>query len=172
MKRFSVYMLAVSMLTIFLASELSAQARQRMMMHRGDQERMDMRLGEQLNLSDEQKDKISGALVETRKKNIDVEAKQKLGRIELHELLTADAPDQKKIDAQISVLSQLHETIMRTRIESLLSIQKILTPEQRKKARELRLFERFHAGPGPGMPGPMGCCGGMGMGMHRPDGRF
>ena len=170
MKRFSLYLIAASAAMILFTTMAAAQPRQRMMMHRGDGERMGMRWSEELKLTDEQKDQIRQIFLDTRKKNIDLEAKLKLGRIELHELMTADTPDQKKIDAQISALSQLHEAKMRVRIESLLAIQKLLTPEQRKKAKELRLFERFHErrqfgfGGGPRM--------GMGMGMPQPDDRF
>jgi hypothetical protein len=97
--------------------------------------------------------------LDTHKKNIDVEAKQKLGRIELHELMSADAPDQGKINAKIAELSKLHETRMRNHVESMLAVQKVLTPEQRKKAKELRPLMRGHFrggarhfdGAGPGM---------------------
>jgi Spy/CpxP family protein refolding chaperone len=173
MKRFSLWLFAVSAALAMAtglamaqppAGETPSGARQRMQ----QQNRF-----EQLGLSDQQKEQIHQALLDTRKKNIDVEAKQKLARIELHELMSADTPDQGKINAKITELSKLHETLMRNRIESHLAVQKVLTPEQRKKLKELRPMMRQHLrggfqhfdGPGPGMMRRGGFGRGMGLGM-------
>lgn len=117
-------------------------------------------MAEKLGLSAEQREQIRKTVMETRKKNIEAEAKTKIARIELHELLGADTPDQKKIDAKIVELSQLHEAVLRNRVSTMLAVQKILTPEQRAKMKELRPFgERMRGrmgapGHGPGMRGP------------------
>lgn len=117
-------------------------------------------MAQKLGLSAEQREQIRKTMTETRKQNIEAEAKTKIARIELHELLAADAPDQKKIDAKIAELSRLHETVLRNRVTSMLAVQKILTPEQRAKLKELRPFgERMRhrmggSGHGPGMMGP------------------
>lgn len=116
------------------------------------------RLSEDLNLSDEQKAQIRQIMLDTRKKNITTEAQHKLARLELQELMRAETPDVKKIDAKISEVSKLHETMMRARIDARLAMQKLLTPEQRKKMQELRPFEHFMRG--------RGHFGGMGPGMH------
>jgi protein CpxP len=125
------------------------------MRQRAEGEQMRQPLWEQLGLTDQQKEQIRQVMLDTRKKNIDVEAKQKLARLELHELIGADTPDQSKINAKIAELSKFHETLMRNHIESMLAIQKVLTPEQRKKAKELRPFGLHggmrHLGGGPGM---------------------
>jgi Spy/CpxP family protein refolding chaperone len=142
MKRFIFYVMAVAIGVALFAAVANAQPRERMMM-RGEGPAMRLRLAEELNLTDEQKDQIHQIFLDARKKNIDVNAKQQLARIELHELMTADSPDQKKIDAKVAELSQLHSAKMSSHIASVLAVQKLLTPEQRKKAKELRLFERF-----------------------------
>jgi len=159
MKRFFLYVMAVAIGVVLFASFASAQPQERMKM-RERSAGFGMRLGEELSLTDEQKDQIHQIFLDARKKNIDTNAKQELARIELGELMMADAPDQKKIDAKVAELSQLHATKMSSRIASVLAVQKLLTPEQRKKAKELRLFERFghrgfdrglmHDGPGGG----------------------
>lgn len=105
-------------------------------------ERMSKLPFDELGLTDEQKAQIHAILSNTRKQNIDISAKLKLAQIELHELIQADSPEQSKIDAKISEVSQLREKRMRSHIESRLAVQKILTPEQRKKARELRPQKR------------------------------
>lgn len=114
-----------------------------------DRPEMHQLFGEKLGLSAEQKEQIHKITLDARKKNIEVEAKSKIARIELHELMAADNADQKKIDEKIAVLSQAHETMLRGRVETMLAIKKILTPEQRTKLKELRPF-------GPGMHGRMG----------------
>ena len=154
MKRFS--LMALAMLVI--AGAAMAQPPQGGTM-RGEmmKERLRKPALEELGLSDAQKSQIHQARLDTRKKNIDVEAKHKLASIELHELMRADAPDQAKINAKISEVSKLRETLMRNRIEARLAVQKILTPEQRKKMQELRpaMFGRGRHGAhlfgGPGM---------------------
>jgi protein CpxP len=139
----------------------------------GEQKQMRKPMFEELGLTDQQKEQIRQVMLEARKKNIDVEAKQKLARLELHELMGADAPDQAKINAKISELSKLRETLMRNHIESVLAVQKVLTPEQRKKAKELRPMQREHfrgfrhfEGGGPGMMRHGGL--GFGPGMDMP----
>ena len=117
-------------------------------------------MAEKLGLSAEQKEQIRKITLDARKKNIEVEAKGKVARIELHELMAADAPDQHKINAKITELSQTHETLLRSRVETMLAVKKILTPEQRAKMKELRPF-------GPGMHGRMGKPG-QGQGMMGP----
>lgn len=117
-----------------------------------DRPHMQQLFGEKLGLTAAQKEQIQKITLETRKKNIEVEAKSKIARIELHELMDADAPDQKKIDAKIAELSQTHEAMLRSRVETMLAIKKILTPEQRTKLKELRPF-------GAGMRGRMGAPG-------------
>jgi len=154
MKRFSLMALAM----LIFATVAMAQPPQSGMMHR---EMMKERLGksplEELGLSDAQKSQIHQTLLDTRKKNIDVEAKLKLAGIELHELTNAETPDQAKINAKISEVSKLRETLMRNGIETKLAVQKILTPEQRKKMHGSRasIFGRGRHGAhhfgGPGM---------------------
>jgi Spy/CpxP family protein refolding chaperone len=154
MKRQLLFAVTMLLALVFGASALLAQPRQQ----RTDVPGMHQRLAEALNLSDEQKTQIHQIMLDTRKKNIDTKAKLELARLELHELMRADAPDQKKIDVKITEVSKLRETMMRARIESHLAMQKLLTPEQRKKMQELRPFERLRHG--------RGQFGGWGFGMR------
>ncbi len=106
------------------------------------------RWSEALDLNDGQKSQMRQIMLDTRKRNIETEARLKVARLELHELMQEDDPDQKKIDAKITEVSKLRETMMRAHVESRLAVQKLLTPEQRKRMQELRPFERFHHGRG------------------------
>jgi protein CpxP len=164
MKRLSFLMIA----TVLLANLVMAQPPQDRMRPRG---MMGEPLLEELGLSDEQKAQIHQIRLETRKKNIDTEAKLKLARIELHELMDVDTPDQGKINTKITEVSQLREKIMRSHIESRLAVQKILTPEQRKKAKELRpqFRQRVRDFGGPGMMRRGGFGSGEDLDMPEPE---
>lgn len=156
MKRLSVFFVAAVMAAALCTDLLQAQPRGNF---RGDRDRPQMRkeIAEELGLSGEQKEKIQQIRLEARKQAIAHRAKVQLAHIELQELLQADNPDQNKINAKISEVSKLHETGMRNRIATQLDVQKVLTPEQRKKAQELRPFrgmrdyDDFEGRPGPGM---------------------
>ena len=173
MKRFSLPLIAGCAALMLMGSLAMAQPRGGMR-QRAEDEQMRKPMFEALGLTDQQKEQIHQVMLDTRKKNIDIEAKQKLARIELHELMGADTPDQSKIDAKISDLSKLHETLMRNRIAAMLAVQKVLTTEQRQKAKELRpiMRERFHdgfrhfQGSGPGMMRHGGF--GLGQGLDMP----
>jgi periplasmic protein CpxP/Spy len=163
MKRFSLPLIAGCAALMLMGSMAMAQPRGGMM-QRAQGEQMRKPWAEQLGLTDEQKAQVRQIMLDTRKKNIDVEAKQKLARIELQELMGADTPDQKKIDAKVDELSQIRTTLMHNRINTLLAVQKVLTPDQRKKAKELRPFGP-HGGSGHfGGPGMMMRRGGFGRG--------
>jgi Spy/CpxP family protein refolding chaperone len=152
MKRFS--LIAVAAAALFIANVTMAQPPQAGMKQHAIGGQMGKLPFEDLGLTDEQKAQIHQIMLDARKKNIDVEAKLKLANIELHELMGAEAPDQGKINAKISEVSQLREKIMRNHIESKLAVQKVLTPEQRKKAKTLRPMKHEHMRhhfEGPGM---------------------
>lgn len=156
MKRFSFLFATALMAAALCTTVLQAQPRGNF---RGDRDRPQMRneIAEELGLSDEQKEKIRQIRQEARKQAIAHRAKVQLAHIELQELVQADNPDQNKINAKISEVSKLHETGMRNRIATQLDVQKVFTPEQRKKAQELRPFrgmrdfDDFEGRPGPGM---------------------
>jgi protein CpxP len=176
MKRYALSFIAGVAAIVLMAGLAMAQPRGGMM-QRAEGERIRKSMWEQLGLSDQQKEQIRQVMLNTRKKNIDVEAKQKLARIELHELMSADAPDQGKINAKISELSKTHETLMRNRIESALAVQKVLTPEQRQKAKELRPqmrerrggFDKFRGRPGMMRGGGFGSGPGFDMPFDEPE---
>lgn len=156
MKRISFLLVTALMATALVTNALQAQPRGNF---RGDRDRPQMRkeIAEELGLSDEQKEKIRQIHLEARKQAIAHRAKVQLAHIELRELIQADNPDQTKINAKITEVSKLHETALRNRIATQLEVQKVFTPEQRKKAQELRPFrgmrdfDDFDGRPGPGM---------------------
>jgi len=173
MKRFSFSLIVGSAALVLAAGTASAQPPAGMTPPAAGERMRKQPPFEQLGLTDQQKEQIRHNFLETRKKNIDVEAKKKVAGIELHELMSADAPDQNKINAKITELSKLNETLLRNRTESALTFQKILTPEQRKKMKAFGPLMREHFrgshhhfdDDGPGMMRRGGFGHGRGMGL-------
>lgn len=169
MKRFPHLFTGALAVLVMSAGLLPAQPR--MGMH-GGPERMQPRkaLAEELGLSAEQKEKIRQIKLAAHKQNIEQRAKLQLARLELHELMQADSPDQKQIEAKLAELSKLRDVAMHNHVNTFLEMQKVLTPEQRKKAKDLRLwgngpgFGQRHDGPGLGR--------GEGWGPHRRPGMW
>lgn len=155
MKRFPRVFTGGLAVLVLSAGLLSAQPRMGM---RGGPERMQQRkdFTEELGLSAEQQEKIRQIRLAAHKQNIEQRAKLQLARLELHELMQADSPDQKLIEAKLTELSKLRDAAMRNHVTTFLEVQKVLTPEQRQKAKELRPwgdgpgFGRWHDGPGMG----------------------
>ncbi len=114
---------------------------------RGDlfQQRGIARLYEELKLTDEQKSKLQNLSFEFRKKQADIAGKLNKARIELQELLSAEKTDKTAIDKKLDEISGYMKEMMKNRAEHWLSIQQILTPEQRKILNE-RLYFRWWGG--------------------------
>ena len=102
--------------------------------HRGWGRRDPMeRMKEQLELSDEQVQKIRGILREARKKSIKVRANLRVARIELRELVTQEQVDKGKIDTKLAQIGESRQQHLRLRTDVVLQAREVLTPEQRVK---------------------------------------
>lgn len=156
MKRFSFSVVAAMTAMALCAGVLPAQPRGNAPFER-DRPQMRRNIAEELELTDAQKEQFQKIRLQAHKQRIEQRAKMQLARLELRELVQAANPDQKLIDAKITDISKLQETILRHRIATHMEMQKVLTPEQRKKAQELwpfhglRDFDEFEGRPGRGM---------------------
>ena len=104
------------------------------------------RMKEQLELSDEQVQKIRGILREARKQSIKVRANLRVARIELREFVTQEKVDKSKIDAKLGQIGEFRQQRLRLRTDVVLQTREVLTPEQRVKAE--RWLSRFVSGRG------------------------
>lgn len=98
------------------------------------------RLLKALNLTEEQREAIKDLTISSRKENINVTAKLKVARLDLMELMDEAKPDTKAINSKLNEITKLRATLMKNRIDHLLAMKKILTPEQWKKAKGMRLW--------------------------------
>ena len=90
---------------------------------------------ENLDLSQEQRDKIESAALDVRKKIIPIRAEIELRQVDLQAAMRSDKPDEQKILALSREINDLEYKIKEQRIKERLLVHSILTPEQREKLR-------------------------------------
>jgi Spy/CpxP family protein refolding chaperone len=93
----------------------------------------------ELNLTDEQREKLSSLREQRMKAAIPIEADLKLAQIDLQKLLRNDTPDKTAVSRQADRISALRASLMKNRLSGMLEARAVLTPEQQKKLKELRL---------------------------------
>lgn len=101
---------------------------------RGDM--MGPRLMERLNLSDDQKNQIEKLRTDFQKQQIAQRAKVQTAAVELRQLLRAENPDKAAIEKKIQEVAQLRAQLQTARVNHMLNVRKVLTPEQQKMVRE------------------------------------
>ena len=122
-----------------------------------------MAIMQKLNLTDEQQTQIRKLHVDFQKKQIQNEAKIRLARLDLMQMMQADKPDRSAIEKTIRDISALQTDTKLARVDQIFAIKNVLTPEQQKMAKQLLMERRsgmrgrmqmFHR-QGPGMRGDM-----------------
>jgi Spy/CpxP family protein refolding chaperone len=121
------------------------------------------RLAESLGLTDQQKAQIEKLRADQQRAAIKRRADTQLAKLELGELLKAQTVDEKAVALRVKELTDLHGAAIKARVDHLLAMKKILTPEQQEKMKQMHA-NRPGAGPGmgrrmmrgrrPGGPGP------------------
>jgi len=111
-----------------------------------------------LNLSDEQRGKITKIMDEERQKHWQVMGQMMSEQNTLRDLYQADTPDAKKIGAAYEAIARHQRQMIETHIDMRNKAEQVLTKEQRE---QLHNWRRGAGGPGWGMgygrmgPGPM-----------------
>ena len=85
-----------------------------------------------LNLTDEQKKDVEAIHFDAEKQTIAQRAKVATARVELQQLLKADAPDKSAIEKKINDIAELKVQMHMIKINSWFAINNLLTPEQKK----------------------------------------
>ncbi len=88
---------------------------------------------ESLDLTDEQQTQMHELRISQQKEQVGREAKVKLARIEMKELMMADDPDRSAIEQKTKEISDLQYQAKLDMIDHLFKVRSILTPEQREK---------------------------------------
>lgn len=115
-----------------------------------------------LDLSDAQKDKMRDIHERAARTQIQARADMQIARMDMATLMRADNPDQGAINAQIDKMAQIRAGMQKTRAAAMLEARAQLTPEQKKKMKEMhgKGPMMMHGGMGPGGMGRPGMGGG------------
>lgn len=113
-------------------------------MRHGDQTPMNgrMALMQKLNLTEDQQSQIRKLHVDFQKKQIQNQAKIRLARLDLAQMLQADKPDRSAIEKAVRDVSALETDNKVARIDQMLAIRNVLTPDQLKIWKEQRMNRR------------------------------
>jgi Spy/CpxP family protein refolding chaperone len=99
---------------------------------------MRARLGQELDLSSEQRQRIADIRERATKRRIQAMADLRIAAVDLRHLMRADPLDERAIDSQIDRLATMRAGIMKARIGALFEMRSVLTQDQQRKLRELR----------------------------------
>lgn len=96
-----------------------------------------------LGLSDKQAEQIDQLSLNHRKNVIKLEADLKIAEIEFRDMMEG-APSEADVRKKAKSLGQLREKLQDLRIDHMLAVRKVLTPEQQKKLQEMKPGMRQH----------------------------
>jgi Spy/CpxP family protein refolding chaperone len=89
-------------------------------------------LMKQLNLTDQQQTQMQKLRLDMQKKEVALQGKVRLLRIELKELFLADDPEKNAIEKKMKEISDLQHQEKVASLEHLFAVKTVLTPEQQK----------------------------------------
>jgi len=88
---------------------------------------------EKLDLTDQQRADLAKARFAFQKQQIELQAKIRIARLEMREQMLADKPDRTALEKGIKAVSDLQYKAKLNRLDHMLAMRGILTPEQQKK---------------------------------------
>lgn len=91
----------------------------------------------ELGLSDKQTEQMDQLSLSHRKNVIKLEADLKIAEIEFRDMMEGD-PSEADVRKKAKALSQLREKLQDLRIDHMLAVRKVLTPEQQKKLQDMK----------------------------------
>jgi len=104
-------------------------------------------VGAELGLDAATLKKIKDLSFAANKEAIDVRAELERAHLDLRQMMDETNPDAKKVMKQVEIVGAAETKLRKNRVQLMLSVRELLTPEQRQKLRKI-LAERRH-GPGP-----------------------
>jgi Spy/CpxP family protein refolding chaperone len=103
---------------------------------REDRPGMHREMMQKLNLTDQQQVQMRKLHADLEKKNIQTSAKIRLARIDMRELMLADKPDRAALEKKLREITDLQHQMKLDRLEHMLAVNGLLTPEQQKSWRD------------------------------------
>ena len=90
---------------------------------------------EKLGLNEKQKTDIAGLRTEMEKSLVGIQAKIKIARIDMKNLVAAESPDKAAIEGKMKEVSDLQYQAKKLTVDHLFAVYALLTPEQQKMFR-------------------------------------
>jgi Spy/CpxP family protein refolding chaperone len=100
--------------------------------------------------------KIKTLVYNANREAIDLRAEVQRERLTLRQLLDDPQPDSKKVLKQVENVGAAETKIRKNRVQLILQVRELLTPEQRQKLQHLVAERGGHGRGGPGWFGPAG----------------
>jgi len=113
------------------------------------------RMAEELGLTEEQMSKMRDIHSKNRKTMIDQKATIQKAMLDLTDELQKEKPDKAAVEKSIEQIVKTKADIERAKLNSMVELSALLTPEQKKKAAEKMVNSQLMGGMGGGM-GPRG----------------
>lgn len=95
------------------------------------------KMAKALNLTPEQKGEMQKMRLATEEKRIDLDAKIKKFELQLREENSKDEPEESKVMGLLDEIGKAKTEVAKLRASNMIAAKKILTPEQREKARAM-----------------------------------
>jgi Spy/CpxP family protein refolding chaperone len=122
---------------IFLPCLAFAQAPEQTVTEEADEDLPIYKIAEELGLSSEQKEKLKEQRFQARYSMIENRNKIRLKELELRHELEEEAINHEAINKIVAELKQLHGATIEQRVNSILKMREILSPEQFEKLQSL-----------------------------------
>jgi len=116
---------------------------------------MHARMAERLHLTDEQRTRIRDLHERQMRRGIQARADLQLARMDLHKLMRAPRPELTAINSQIDRMARMRADLAKSRVATMMESRAVLTPEQQKQMREMRMHPGAMPGGGAGGRGEM-----------------
>ncbi len=104
-------------------------------------------MAEHLGLSDAQREKMRDIHERAQRGHIQARADIQIAKMDLHKLLCEDHVDRGAVDSQIDKIARLRTEQAHARMAAMLDAREVLTPDQRSKAKEMRMHGPMGLGP-------------------------
>ena len=132
---------------LFASTNILAQPREHGKPERPLMEKRQAMLDE-LKLTSEQKTQIAKLRLEFEKRQVEMQSKIRIARLDLKSLFIADKPERAAIEKQLKTISDLQYQAKLNHVDHLFAVKGILTPDQQKIWKEHMMM------PGDGMGRP------------------
>ena len=104
-------------------------------------------LTDKLDLDDDTRASVRGLIDARRERTRDMRKELQAAHTQMHEMLQADQPDETQVLAQVERIGALRTALHKQRMQTILRVRALLSPEQRATLLEMFKKRRGKRGP-------------------------